>query len=758
MDRNTFLRILETFADDPRALDRVRDQMILQMNDQVLEFQANLRGNDVYVTEDGVTERAEVWVRNRLGNLRLLAQRIIDVTPTLDEYIAPSGLFIDVLENAPRDQEQYFEDAAELLKSEVNKGAGLNTYVLFLTSDAGEGKTTTIQRLAVDQARRYLNKEVDSIIVPIYLAGQPFIRLDDMIVGSIANTFRFRNLYIESFIELVKVGAIIPAFDGFEEMFVVGSSGEAVSSLGNFIENTESSGRAIVSARTAYFEIRDRIVQARLFDSMDSGKVSFSRLKLQRWNEVRFKAYWKLRGLPDGDRVWDTLFNKFKDPNHALLSRAVLVSKLADIAEDETEFSGLLQQINRDATTYFAALVDSIIEREITSKWVERTEAKVSKPLLTLEQHHELLSQVAIEMAVSSNSEVSIDELNTIAEVYCEDQKIPASIVKLVTARLPDHPLLRKPSGTRRTLVFDHEEFRDFFSGEALGRFICLEKISDYKNMMRNAIITPSAVEACFVYLKSKPKDLIKHIDFLKKAMTGEDAASTIRESSTRILARMLTMLDGDTKVEVCGCAFEPDAFKGVRLSKIVFKESYFHRFDISSSQLDACDFIGCEFSAIEWDTQTSVTNATLDENCKVYEACDGGDELSVFSPEGILNAVQKAGFTVDWLSEDVTQAVESEPERDADLSITERALRAYQRSNGITESVFKTRLGAQHYSRFNSYILPELLRVGVVSEGSYKGQGKDSYYRLSKEMTAIEQAMKSSRGNFERFLSILDN
>jgi len=758
MDRNNFLRILETFADDPGALDRVREQMIVQLQDQVLEFQVSQRGGDVFVTEAEVTERAEVWVRNRLGNLRLLAQRIIDVTPKLDEYIAPSGQFIDVLEKAPKGEETLVQNAFELLRNEVNKGAGLSTYVIYLTSDAGEGKTSTIQRLAVEQAQRYLKKETDALVVPIYLAGQPFIRLDDMIVGSIANTYRFRSLYIDNFIELVKIGAIIPAFDGFEEMFVVGSSGEAVSSLGNFVENLDSQGSAIVSARTAYFEIRDFSTQARLFDGVNRGDVSFSRLKLERWDKPRFIDYWNLRSLENGESVWNMLSDKFQDAGHPLLTRAVLVSKLAKIAEDADRFDELVQRIGSDATTYFGALIDSIIEREIATKWVQRTEAKVSKPLLTLEQHHELISQVAVEMAISSNSEISVDEINTIAEVYCDDQGIPSGIARLVIARLPDHPMLRKSSGSRSTLVFDHEEFRDFFSGEALGRFICQEKQADYKNMMRNAIITPSMAEACFVYLKSKHKELIRHTEFIKKAMRGEDTASTIRESGTRILARMLTMLNGDTKVDVCECAFELDAFKAVRLSNVVFKECYFHRFNIASSTISSCDFFGCEFSAIEWDSQTSVTNVTLDENCKVYEACNGSDDLSVFSPEVILRAVQGAGFTVEKLSEALAPDVEVEPDIDDDLSITERALRAYQRSNGITESVFKTRLGAQHYSRFSSHILPELQRVGVISEGSYKGQGRDSYYKLSKEMTRIEEAMKSARGRFDRFLSHLSD
>ncbi len=751
MDRNRFIKVLETFADDPSALDRTRSDMLVQVQSQILDFKVKQPGGEVHVTENGLTEKAEVWIRDRLANLRQLAQRIIDVTPTVTEYVSPSGQFVDVLERAPTGEEMFVESAVECLDQQMQNGVGLSAQVIYLTADAGEGKTTTIQQLARRYARDYLNRKTTSLIVPIYLGGQPFIKLDDMIIGSVANTYRFRSLYIDSFIELVKIGAIIPAFDGFEEMFVVGSSGEAVSSLANFVDHLESSGCAIVSARTAYFEIRDFAAQARLFDCMKGSEVAFSRLKLNRWDKTRFLLYWDVRCLSDGEAVWQALAGKFGCENHPLLTRAVLVSKLADIAENADHLDQLIQRIGHDASSYFAALVDSIIERELT-KWLDRTEASIRKPLLTIEGHHELLSQVAVEMAISSNTEISDDELTAIAEVFCETRRFSATVSRQVVARLPDHPLLRKAPNGKKSLVFDHDEFRDFFTGEALGSFIYSDQQADYKNLLRRAILTPSAAEACFVYLKAKCPNAKKAVGFVMRCMEGEDSASGVRESSSRVLARLVTLVDGNERVRVEKCVFEPEAFRGVALSAIHFADCYFHRLDLDASRLSNCEFSACEFAAVEWDAKTSVANSVIHPDCKIYEAYDAGEDLAVFDPKTIIAAVRSAGFEVEDLAaahwDKTGQAVTVEE----DLSIAEKALRAFHRSKGAAENVFKVRLG-KHYPRFIDYVVPELVGSGVLLEEKYEGKGKQRYFRLGIEMALLQKAIKDSNGDFKRFL-----
>ena len=56
--------------------------------------------------------------------------------------------------------------------------AGGTCSVLYLTADAGEGKTTLISQLAHAQAKRFRKRDSDWLLVPISLAGKPFLRFD----------------------------------------------------------------------------------------------------------------------------------------------------------------------------------------------------------------------------------------------------------------------------------------------------------------------------------------------------------------------------------------------------------------------------------------------------------------------------------------------------------------------------------------------------------------------------------------------------
>src|SRR5439155_5933768 len=99
----------------------------------------------------------------------------------------------------------------------------------------------------------YRDKKTDWLLLPITLGGRPFLRFDDVIIGALVNRFRFQVLYYETFVELVRLGVIVPAFDGFEEMFIESGTGEAVSALSNLLGRLRSAGNLLVSARKAYF-------------------------------------------------------------------------------------------------------------------------------------------------------------------------------------------------------------------------------------------------------------------------------------------------------------------------------------------------------------------------------------------------------------------------------------------------------------------------------------------------------------------------
>ena len=136
--------------------------------------------------------------------------------------------------------DEKYTDSREELINQLGDYPVDMTLIYFLTSDAGEGKTSLIEKISVDQAKAFKKKKAYTLILPVPLGGRPFLRFDDAIIASLSNRFRFPFLYYDSFLELVKMGAIIPAFDGYEEMLSQSESGEAISAIGDLVDQLSS--------------------------------------------------------------------------------------------------------------------------------------------------------------------------------------------------------------------------------------------------------------------------------------------------------------------------------------------------------------------------------------------------------------------------------------------------------------------------------------------------------------------------------------
>ena len=282
MDIPTFQRILTAFADAPADIDASRGELIVQIRDDLIEAQIVTRSGLLMVIENEETLSAEDWIVKRIAKLPLLANRILTHVADEPTFVAPSGVMLDRLDECPNDEEAPMDDAATSLLTVLGRRPAAVASVIYLTSDAGEGKTTLIHHLARTQAQLYKTKKQDWLLVPISLAGRPFMRFDDVIVGALVNRLRFPMLYYDAFIELVRLGVLIPALDGFEEMFVEGSAGDAMSALGNLVAMLKSSGTVLISARKAYFEYKSLQAKTRLLDTLGGQLVSFAKVALNR--------------------------------------------------------------------------------------------------------------------------------------------------------------------------------------------------------------------------------------------------------------------------------------------------------------------------------------------------------------------------------------------------------------------------------------------------------------------------------------------
>ncbi len=491
MQFDDFRRIVTCFADHVDDVDTSQGELLVQIRDETISARLHQRPKGLIVEEDDQRLSAESWIVNRVARVPLLAERICSYVSPPPCFVKPSGHFLDQPESSDEDSAR--EDVVETLIEMLGRGTAGTTSVVYLTSDAGEGKTSLIDFLAVEQAKAYKAGRSDWLLVPIPPGGRTFLRFDDVVVSALVNRLRFQLLYYEAFLELVRLGVLVPAFDGFEEMIVEASSGEAVSALGHLVASLRSAGTLLVAARKAYFDYHSFGSQSRLFDGIGSrGNAAFSRVSLNRWDRNAFMEYARRRDVRAPDALFDAAAERLGS-EHPVLTRAVLATRLVDVAGDD-DLPGLLNRLGPDPQDYFHEFVGGLVEREAGLKWLD-TSGDPPRAILTDEEHHELLAMLAQEMWLSATDELKTDVIGILVEMFADATEKTAAVKRQIGERIKQHALLVvRTSFGRKALAFDHEDFRLFYLGRALGRMLVEGDHAAIRSAMEKGAFPASAV------------------------------------------------------------------------------------------------------------------------------------------------------------------------------------------------------------------------------------------------------------------------
>ena len=268
MEFENFERMVRCFADQVDDVHISGGELLLQVRDETITAKLQKRADGLFVDEKDECMRAQLWIVKRLARLPLLADRICSYVTPPSHFVTPSGHLLDQPDRDPSGNGALRNNVVGAALETLGRRPAGTTSVLYLTSDAGQGKTSLIDYLAVKQAEAYKAKKADWLLLPVPMGGRSFLRFDDVVVAALVNRLRFQLLYYDAFLELVRLGVLVPAFDGFEEMIVETSSGEAISALGNLVGQLRSSGTLLVAARRAYFDYSSFKSQARLFDAI----------------------------------------------------------------------------------------------------------------------------------------------------------------------------------------------------------------------------------------------------------------------------------------------------------------------------------------------------------------------------------------------------------------------------------------------------------------------------------------------------------
>jgi hypothetical protein len=749
-------RILLAFVNEPGELDVRQGRIVAQIQDELIDVRlvTDSESGDLAVEDNGTSYKPRAWILRRVARLDLLADRVLSYTSETPAFIVPSGLLRADLTSASADREIEVEDVAQCLGGLLASPTPATTSVLYLTSDAGEGKTTLITQLARRQAEECKSRRSNWLLVPIALGGKTFLRFDDVVIGTLSNRFRFNRYYFDGFLELVKLGAIVPAFDGFEEMFVEGHSGEAVSALGSLIESLDSSGSILVAARKAFFEITSFRTQARLFDAIGDKSASFARLKINRWKKPQFIQYVNRRKWPQADELFDA-FSSRLGATHPMLSRAFLVKRLVDLAQDAGTIENLIAELGVTPQDYFFKFVETLVEREAKLKWLDKT-GDAAQPLLTLPEHHELLAAIAREMWQSSSNALRLDVIDVVVDMFAEPKRRGPTFVRQIRERIRNHSLLSTDSGRGSLLEFDHDEFRRFYLGEAVGRALSDSSHADLLSILSIDRLSNDTCDQAVGHVIRMTDDRLKCVSVVLEVARSSSAVSFARENCGALLVRLLSGgINAKMRVRLDSIVFPLDSLSGRTLNNVEFSSCRFEPTSVSGSKFADVMFRSCEFERFDTEPEDSFAGVTFFD-CRISSLrIEAGESARVmYGPNEIFSEL--AGLRAILTISDGPQAAVSVGQPDDRIDAVEKFLRIFLRTTHVNEDKIRAKFGKQG-TPFVEDILPELVRAGIVEQIEYRGRGlPQGRYKLSVPMRAVQDSLSSSRGSFDEFLYTL--
>lgn len=756
MNLQDLKRIITSFADNESDVIMEKGRILTQIREEAIEVAIKETDGELYCVENGIEKKAIYWIANRLACLPQLADRILDYTIETKNFINPTGRLLTDVDVDPTETETEVEDVSSKLQGIISQAIPGTSKVVYLTSDAGEGKTTLINQLARTQASAYKENKSRCLVVPIPLGGRPFLRFDDIVIASLVNRLRFRLFYYDSFIELVRLGLVIPAFDGFEEMFMESSTGEALSATGHLMSKLNSSGTILIAARQAYFDYKSFSAQAKLFDTIGSNSVSFSKIAINRWNKDQFISYAEARGVDGPSEIYDFVSKKLGSSSHPLLTRPVLVNQLLDVIHKADDLDIIADSLD-NTSYYFPKFVDAIIRREAENKWIDRS-GEPYKPLLTVLQHYELLSLLAEEMWLNNTDTLQETVVDLIAEIFCDSQGLTVFLSRQVKERLKQHALIVRADVGQNHFRFDHEEFKEFFLGVALYNKISSGgRILDVKHLMRKSVIYKQTVETVVSYIKGGDLYIGNVLELLNSIQHGEGPASFIRENNGSLIIKLLDGYHGNETLTINSCLFPSDALHGIHFNNVRFRDCYFQHTSLRSAKILNSSFENCNFERIEIDNAHCSLDAVSFVDCDIIAVQNVLKDIIYYDPQHIGQELAAIGAQISNTDEKQHNQIEEPIQTDTDerLILTEKALRRFLRSTYINDNIFKIRLGKKADFFFKA-ILPKLLDAEVINEVGYVGSGQGRRFKLKVPFENISQALAKCNGSFETFLKLV--
>jgi hypothetical protein len=729
------LRDFEAFADEESDAAVDSDgSFLLQRNGS--ELSGTLRhGSEgqLLVDADGATIPYRRFLTHNLARLDVLAQRLVE------RRQAVSG-FVDANVTLQRAAEDVVQGPGlSLIDAECANVPPFSSRVLFITADAGHGKTALLREHQYVQASRFIKGESHYLFWHLDLQGRQLLRLSEALMGDLAE-LRLSGLWMPAVIRLMRRGALVVGVDGFDELAAEQGGVDALGALASLVSQLEGHGAVVAASRRTFFDTDDYLRRGGMVRRGVPDPCQFDQIELNAWTASDVKTYFEHANF-DGTRVtnpagmYDAILSALGgDASHPLVTRPFLITQ---IARASVLYGASPEEFLRapdDPYSGVASVVSAFVKREVAEKWKVR---ETGEPFLTEDQHLQFLADVAEEMHRSQKDRLHIEIIETIASLLLDQWGIDNNLRPQIVEMVRMHVLLVSPPGDNQLhRGFDHPEFRDYFVAYALrSRILAVMSRGPAHELVRFlsiAQLSDSTARYVCSMLERNPGTVSTLLATMEDTLAAEWKPTYLQQNLGTLIPFLLDGVEFAPAVNFGGkVIYSSLAFEGSNIVGVNFQNGTFVNASLRNVDWSGVTLENVSLGDLQLDRDSAFHDVRL-MRCKIdgvrVQSADE-DEVREYSPSRIRRVLE--GFGIIFVDEELPIDIEEEQEDSDEVRLTRKLLRMFSRTTIMSDDHLRKRFGTD-FAFLESDLIPLLVDRGVFEERRWKGSGSHRAWTLS--------------------------
>jgi hypothetical protein len=432
-----------------------------------------------------------------MADLQYLAASILTQVPPIDDYIAAPAQELSHTENPKK------HDKAEVLLLDRVQASSLpfgSTRVVFLHGNAGMGKSSLLRHITRVQADRYLKGETPTLLLYLDAQGKGLSQLEDVMARALQD-LRAHFTY-HSLASLTRTNCVVPIVDGFDELIGPTSAREAFSNLAQFLLQLDRKGAIITSSRSAFIDYQTLHERATEIAFSQGLSYEIYPIELTAWSDSNiFDLAQRILGnSKEKISILEKLMNSSAGE---LVKKPFFLTHICKIIAEGGEV--------KEDSDLVSQVVNAGLQREMT-----KLQDKRQKPLLTVDEHRHLCQAFADEMWLQERSDLDIQTIKVIAELFADECGLALENKKLLLDRSIAHGFLKNVHGDSNRREFEHELFRYEFQAGKFSEALLGEEI-DAKNYIMRREISPDLTERVAAYRPYSDIEIINIVNRLSE-------------------------------------------------------------------------------------------------------------------------------------------------------------------------------------------------------------------------------------------------